>query len=90
MIEIMELNTEDCDYVLKGHNLSEIDMLEAIEKHFDDKIIILSKYETWCHWCYGTWDGEKQRYCLFDKKYNGVCGGFPITVIDETEFLKES
>ena len=87
MVEVMELNSEDCEYILKGHNLSEKEMLEAIKKHFDDDIKIISKYETWGHWCYGTWEGEKQRYCLFNKKYNGVRGGFPITVIEEAEFL---
>lgn len=88
MIEILELNLDgDADYVVKGHNLKNKDIEEAIEKHFNDEIKVLEKYETWCHWCYGWWDGEKQRYCLFDDKYKGIRGGFPITVIEQVEYL---
>jgi len=87
MIEVMELNSEDCEYVLKGHNLSEQEIIEAVEKQRGDEIKIKSKYETWGHWCYGTWDGTKQRFVQFDDKYKGVRGGFPITVVDDMEYL---
>ena len=87
MVEVMELNSEDCDYVLKGHNLNDAEIVEAVKKHSDDKIKVISKYETWCHWCYGTWDGTVQRFCQFADKYKGVRGGFPITVVDEVEYL---
>lgn len=88
MVEIVELNLEPPEkYVVKGHNLKDIDIEKAIENHFDDEIKILDKYETWCHWCYGYFnDVVPQRYCLFDNKYKGVCGGFAITVITDVEY----
>ena len=87
MIEVMDLVFEaDIHYALKGHNLSKEDIAKAIKEDRGDEIKVLSKYETWCHWCYGYWDGEMQRYCLFDDKYKGVRGGFPITVIDDIDW----
>ena len=84
----MEIHGDSFDYVLKGHDLNEKEIVDAIKKYNDDDIKIVSKYETWCHWCYGTWDGEsKSRFCQFDDKYKGVRGGFPITVIDRAEYL---
>ena len=87
MVEVMELNMEGEDYAIKGHNLTKEEIEKAIKEQRGDDVKINAKYETWCHWCYGYWDGEKQRYCLFDNKYKGVRGGFPITVIEDVEYL---
>lgn len=86
MVEVLDIYGDDFDYVLRGHNLSNQDIEQAVKQDRDDLIAVISKYETWCHWCYGTWEGESnRRYCIFDKKYKGVRGGFPITVVDNTE-----
>ena len=76
--------------MLKGHNLKEADIVKAINKYEGDdgKINIVEKYETWSHWCYGYFDDTVPgRYCLFDDKYKGVRGGFPITVITDLKRL---
>lgn len=79
------LYVEDgCTYYFKGHNLDhekinhylKEEYTESGEKRFN---------ETWAHWVLGTYDGEKQRWLLPDKKYKGVRGGFKIT---EVELLK--
>ena len=89
MVEILELNLDgDAEYVVKGHGLNDEEIVKAIENHFGDEIKILGKYETWCHWCYGYFnDVVPLRYCLFDDKYKGVRGGFPITVITDVEYI---
>lgn len=89
MVEILELNLEPPEtYVVKGHNHTNYNVERAILKHFGDEVKVKDKYETWCHWCYGNWEGEsKTHYCIFDDKYKGVRGGFPITVVIDVEYL---
>ena len=84
MVEVLEIYGEDFEYVLRDHSIDNQDIEQAVKQERNDLITVTSKYETWAHWCYGTWEGESnRRYVLFDKKYKGVRGGFPITVVEQ-------
>lgn len=90
-VEIIELNMPYGGYIIRGHNHSKEDIVEAINKA-EERNVDDSKYtiddikeitESYAHWCYGTWEGDSDiRYCQMDDKYKGVRGGFAVTFVD--------
>jgi len=79
----MPLYVEDgCFYYFKGHNLDEEKIEHFLKEEYDDQFERLRFKETWAHWVLGTYNGEKQRQMLPDKKYKGVRGGFKITEVE--------
>lgn len=77
------MNVEDgCFYYFKNHNLDKEKIVHFLKEEYDDQFEKLRFNETWAHWVIGTYNGEKQRWMLPDKKYKGVRGGFKITEVE--------
>jgi hypothetical protein len=68
-------------YYFKGHGLDKSKIEHYLKEEYGEDFTKLEINETWGHYGWANYDGEKERWLFPNKKYKGVRGGFKITEI---------